>query len=188
MRSPKRVHRRNYNEPGHAHVLTFSCYQGYKFLAADRTCAWLAAAIERARSELDFALWAYVFMPEHAHLVVWPRRPDYDIAHIRHAIKAPVAKQAIQFLKQESPAWLERITRTRSGQTERVFWQSGGGYDRNVDQVATLMHEIDYIHMNPVRKGLAEQADQWKWSSAAWFQGTGTQVLVPDAIPADWLV
>lgn len=28
----KRQHRRNYNEPGHAHELTFSCYQGFKLL------------------------------------------------------------------------------------------------------------------------------------------------------------
>jgi putative transposase len=187
MRPPSRAHRRNYNEPGHAHVLTFSCYQGYKFLAAERTCEWLAEAIEVARRDYDFALWAYVFMPEHAHLIVWPRRPVYDIADIRHAIKAPVATQAIQFLKQESPEWLERITRIRGGRTERAFWQSGGGYDRNIDQPGTLMHEIDYVHMNPVRKALAERADGWKWSSAAWFLGSGTPLLVPDAIPADWI-
>jgi putative transposase len=187
MVPPKHNHRRNHNEPGHAHVLTFSCYRGYKFLVAERTCEWLAEAINDARREFDFALWAYVFMPEHVHLIVWPRRKVYDIADIRHAIKSPVATRAIRYLKEESPEWLQRVTRTRSGKTERTFWQSGGGYDRNIDQPATLLKEVDYIHMNPVRKGLVKCADEWKWSSAAWFFGSGTPVLIPDSIPADWI-
>jgi putative transposase len=187
MAHPKRTHRRNYNEPGHAHVLTFSCYHGYQFLSAERTCQWLAEAIDAARRDLNFALWAYVFMPEHAHLIVWPKEPVYDIAHIRHAIKAPVARKSIQYLKDHSPDWLPRITRSRAGKTERLFWQSGGGYDRNLDSPPTLFKEIDYIHMNPVRKGLVEVAENWKWSSAAWFLGKPTTALIPDPIPADWI-
>jgi putative transposase len=187
MAKAKRLHRRNCNEPGHAHVLTFSCYRGFKFLTAERTCQWLADSIEEARAKFDFALWAYVFMPEHLHLIVWPRQSVYEIAHIRHAIKSPVARKAIRYLEQESPEWLPRITRKRGTKNERLFWQSGGGYDRNIDQPETLMIEIDYVHMNPVRKGLIDRADGWKWSSAAWYLGMGTSVLVPDKIPSDWI-
>jgi putative transposase len=103
MSRPKRTHRRNINEPGHAHVLTFSCYHGYKFLAAERTCQWLANAIDAARHRFNFALWAYVFMPEHVHILVWPRQPGYDIADVRRAIKAPVGRKAIRYLVEESP-------------------------------------------------------------------------------------
>ena len=90
----RRKHRRNYNEPGQAHELTFSCYRRYQFFTSDRTCQWLRDSIESARRDFDFALWAYVFMPEHIHLIVWPRRPVYDIAEIRQAIKEPVGRDA----------------------------------------------------------------------------------------------
>jgi putative transposase len=188
MSPSKRTHRRNFNEPGHAHMLTFSCYKGYKFFAADRTCQWLAEAIDVARHEIDFALWAYVFMPEHVHLIVWPRNPVYDIAEIRRAIKGPIARKAIKYLGEEAPEWLPRITRTRGQKTERLFWQSGGGYDRNINEPPTLAKEVDYLHLNPVRRGLVEQASDWKWSSASWFLGTGTLDLMPDPIPAEWIV
>jgi putative transposase len=62
------------NECGHAHELTFSCFHRYAFLKAERTCQWLADAIDEARKRLDFAVWAYVFMPEHVHIIVYPRR------------------------------------------------------------------------------------------------------------------
>jgi putative transposase len=184
----QRRHRRNYNDPGHAHELTFSCFKRFKFLHAERTCQWLAEAIEDARASLNFDLWAFVFMPEHAHLIVHPRDVAYDIAEIKKAIKSPVGDKAIRFLLAESPAWIPRITRKRGSKTERLFWQSGGGFDRNVITPATLMKMIDYIHMNPVRRELVERPEMWKWSSAAWYLGTGKPPIVPDPIPAEWLV
>ena len=182
----RRQHRRNYNDPGHAHELTFSCYHGFKFLASDRSCAWLIESIETARHELQFDAWAYVFMPEHVHLVVRPRNSEYDVAHIRKTIKAPVGRRAIKYLETNAPEWLPRITRRRGSKTERLFWQSGGGYDRNGTEGNTLMEMIDYIHLNPVRRGLVERPEQWKWSSAAWFLSAGKPPLIPDPIPPEW--
>ena len=182
----KRRHRRNCNEPGHAHGLTFSCYQRFRFLQAERTCRWLAEAIEEARADLSFSLWAYVFMPEHVHLIVWPREPVYDIADIRKAIKSPVASKAIAFLFAEAREWIPRITRKRGSKTERCFWQSGGGYDRNVVEPATLMKMIDYIHMNPVRRGLVEKPEDWLWSSAAWYLKMDDVPIAVDPIPPEW--
>lgn len=167
--------------------MTFSCYHGYEFLKPERTCQWLADAIEKARVEWVFDLWAYVFMPEHTHLIVHPRRLAYDIADIRKAIKAPVARKAIAFLKKNSPLWLLRITRRRGKKVERLFWQSGGGHDRNIADGRALLKMIDYIHMNPVRRGLVGRPEDWKWSSAAWYLEKGRPPIIPDPIPPDWL-
>lgn len=182
-----RRHRVNINEPFHAHELTFSCYQRFPFLKAERTCQWLADSIHAARQQLNFALWGYVFMPDHVHLIVWPREKNYDISQIRQAIKAPVARQAIEYLQVHSPEWLPRITRQRGERTERLFWQSGGGYDRNIVRGETLLSMLDYVHANPVRKGLVESPYDWRWSSAAWYQAQRSIPLAVDEIPFEWL-
>jgi hypothetical protein len=39
---------------------------------------------------------------------------------------------------------------------------------------------IDYIHANPVRRGLVERAKEWKWSSAGWREGKNS--LRPDLV------
>jgi len=187
MATPRTPHRRNYNDPGHAHELTFSCYHGYPFLKSDRTCAWLRVAIDRARSDLDFDLWAYVFMPEHAHLIVHPRRAEYDIAAIRRAIKEPVGRRAIAYLRKHAPDWMPRLTRRRGKREEHLFWQSGGGYDRNIASGKVLLSMIDYLHMNPVRRGLVEKAAEWKWSSAAWLVGAGESPIRLDPVDPAWL-
>ena len=182
----RRWHRRNFNDPGHAHELTFSCYQRLPLLKSERTCRWLAESIDEARANHQIDVWAYVMMPEHVHLLVCPRSAEYSIAAIRKAIKEPIARRAIEFLSTHAPGWLPRLTRRRGTRTEKLFWQSGGGYDRNITTVKALLSVIEYIHLNPVRRGLADRAARWTWSSAAWFEG-GTSPLQLDQIPSEWL-
>lgn len=183
----ERRHRRNYNDPGHAHELTFSCYRRFDFLSRDRTCQWLVESIEAARQRLDFDVWAWVFMPDHVHIIVRPRQPTYDIAAIRRRIKEPVARQALAWLREQAPEWLPRIERQRGKRREYLFWQSGGGYDRNITEARTLLAMIDYIHENPVRKGLVVRASDWRWSSAGWYADQRETLLIPDPIPPEWL-
>lgn len=185
---PPRRHRRNDNDAGHAHELTFSCYQRYTFLAKDRVCELLIDAIQHARQALDFDLWAWVFMPDHVHLIIRPRNPSYDIATIRRLIKEPVARNALRWLSEHDPDWLPKLTRLRGSRTERLLWQSGGGYDRNIIEPHTLLQMINYLHENPVRKGFVVRARDWRWSSAAWYVDQSETPLMPDPIPPEWLI
>jgi putative transposase len=188
MSQPDRArHRRSWNEPGQAHEPTFTCYRRYRFLSAERTRQWLGQAIDEARRKLDLAIWAFVFMPDHAHIIVCPRQAQYEVATILKAIKEPVGRSAVQYLTAHAPEWPPRITRQRGQRTERLFWQSGGGFDRNISEPRTLMSMIDYVHMNPVRRGLVTRAIDWRWSSAGWFAGAPTCDLIPDKIPPEWV-
>ena len=52
--------RRRFDEAGHARELIFSCYRRYPFLSRHRTRLWFLEALESAREEWSFDLWAYV--------------------------------------------------------------------------------------------------------------------------------
>ena len=175
------------NDPGHAHELTFSCFRRLKMLSKDRTCEWLAQELLAGCQELNYALWAYVFMPEHVHIIVCPREREYDTSDFLERIKAPVGRQAVRFLRKQAPEWLPRIRVKRGDSFKYHFWQPGRGYDRNITNGRTLLEMIDYIHLNPVRRGLVEQAREWKWSSAGWYEGSPLNQYPPEPIPWDWL-
>jgi putative transposase len=86
-------------------------------------------------------------------------------------IKEQVARRAIAWLEQHAAQWIPKITVIEGIVVRRRFWQPGGGYDRNIDSVKTLGAIIDYIHANPVRRGLVLRPEDWPWSSACWYAG-----------------
>ena len=52
-----RRYRRNLNFTGHAHELTFSCYQRLPFLRAERTCRWLLEDWSPRGKSFAFRFW-----------------------------------------------------------------------------------------------------------------------------------
>jgi putative transposase len=176
--------RASWNEPGHAHELTFSCRNRWPLLSKDRTRNWLIQALDRARRRHHFDLWAYVIMPEHVHVLLFPRKSDYEISGILRAIKQPVANQAMAYLRKHDPAWLERLRVVGGdGRSMHRFWLQGGGYDRNVHQPETAWKCVLYLHANPVRRGLCHAPTDWAWSSARWYEGLDDVMLDMDDPP-----
>jgi hypothetical protein len=57
------------------------------------------------------------------------------------------------------------------GRAETPLPAAGGGYDRNITSTEALRAVIEYIHANPVRRGLVARADDWEWSSTRWYAG-----------------
>ena len=103
--TPHRKLRRSWNEPGHAHELTFSCYRRWPLLSKDLTRSWFVEALDRARQRWNLALWAYVIMPEHAHVLLHPRDPAYEISSILKSSKQPVSQRAMAYLRRHNPWW-----------------------------------------------------------------------------------
>jgi putative transposase len=160
------------NGPWVAHYVTFSCFQRRAFLARDRTRDYLTRAIDQARGKHGFHLWAYAIMPEHVHLLIWPARESYSISAILKSIKQSVSRKAVNWLRKNNPQGLRWLS---TGQVTKPyqFWQDGGGYDREVRTGQGLRQVLDYIHLNPVRRGLAGQSEQWFWSSARQWSDLG---------------
>ena len=173
--------RRRYNEPGQPRELTFSCYRRYAFFSRERTCAWFCQALEEARTEFGFQIWAYVIMPDHVHVLVNPGEAAPEMSRFLQAVKQPVAREAIGYVKMHAPEWLDRLTVREGTRLRHRFWQPGGGYDRNIASVETLLAMIEYIHANPVRRGLAASIVDWEWSSARWYAGIRPVKIEMDA-------
>lgn len=184
---------------GEPHCLTFSCYRRLQLLSKDRTRNWFVQALSKARALHGFHLWAWVIMPEHVHVLLWP--PYHLIEHnsdpsikacpnqgrirgILSSIKLPVGKKAISYLTQHNPAYLSKLEFSDADGTSHRFWQPGSGYDKNVVETEALHAMIEYFHMNPVRRGLVNRPEDWKWSSARdWMGMEGSPILVDRTLP-----
>jgi len=155
-----------FNTPGDPHAISFSCYRNRNFLNYRRTRKYLVDAINAARIKYQFDIWAYVIMPDHFHVLIFPRLEEYSISDILKSIKQPVARRTINYLRQNKPGILKHLE-TGLEKPKYRFWQDGGGYDRNIRNSTELSEYIDYIHENPVKAGLVDNSVGWYWSSAS---------------------
>ena len=175
---PKRVKelprktRRSWDEPGHAHFLTWLCYRRLPLLTAERTRRWVVEAMDAVRQRLHVALWAYVIMPEHVHLLIRPRWADYEMRTILVGLKQPVALASRKYLVSKGDSvWLRRLSVEYPSRRVFRFWQPGGGFDRNIFREKSVPSIIEYIHNNPVRRELVDDPLDWEWSSARFWGG-----------------
>ncbi len=179
----RRKTRKSFNTPGDAHELTFSCHRRLALLASDRTRQWF---LDAAREKWRLELWAYVIMPEHVHLLLLPP-PEHDISAILKTIKQSVARRAMGWLRENAPHWLVnlQVQERSDAAPEYRFWKTGGGYDRNITEPRTAWASVDYLHHNPVKRGLVKSATDWPWSSAREYAGLDGVMLAMNARPPD---
>ena len=112
----------------------------------------------------------FVFMPEHLHLLVFPTTPNPLIGLYLARIKQPFSKQIKAILVSQGSRLLSKLTvQERPGKTCFRFWQEGPGFDRNLFSSEAISSSMEYIHNNPVSRGLCRCAVDWKWSSARYY-------------------
>lgn len=94
-----------------------------------------------------YELRAWVLMPNHVHVVVWPM-PGQALSEILHSWKSYSAHEISRHLQ-------NRVV---------PFWQSES-YDHLIRDDDDLHRCCRYTLMNPVSAGLCARAEDWKWSS-----------------------
>jgi putative transposase len=177
---------KRFHEPGDCHELTFSCYRRIPLLTNDEWRHLLAESLDQAVSGQSCRLIAYVFMPEHVHILIQPTSHDVHMDLFLKALKAPFCRRIKRLLEVVGSPLLERLTVLERPGTDRFrFWQEGGGDDRNLRSVQAVEGAIASIPENPVRRQLCERSADWRWSSARHYEQDGqgaSRLEVPPTI------
>lgn len=120
---------------------------GPTHLRNPRIAEGIARTLCRAANQWElYQLHAWVVMSNHVHILVQPHKP---LSEITRAVKNTTAREANLIL----------------GRTGRPFWQAES-FDHWVRNSTQFNRIVVYIEQNPVKAGLVERPDMWKWSSA----------------------
>lgn len=145
---------RHFREAGHLHELTFSCCRPMSLLTNDSWRERLARSVDAAGRQWAMELVAFVFMPEHVRLRVYPSPAEPSISRYLARIKQPFSKQVKEMLLGQHSRLLSKLTvRERPGKECFRFWQEGPGFDRNLFSPGAIASNLEYIHNNPVSRG-----------------------------------
>ena len=177
---------KRYQEDGQLHYVTFTCYHRIQCLNSASARDVFEHTLERVRRWYGLYIFGYVVMPEHVHLLLSePERASLAVA--------------LQMLKQISSRKLHKMNVHKMGgppfrpvlakggkssgeQVDQPVWQKRY-YDFNVFSDHKRIEKLRYMHWNPVKRGLVEKPEDWKWSSYCHYL-TGTEGVVE--IESEW--
>jgi putative transposase len=145
---------RRYEHPHHLRFLTFSTYQRLPLLGTGAVRSKFCECLAKGKAQFGFHLYAWVVMPEHVHLLLWPRTGTHPVDVVLREIKRSAARAILGRWRELRAPVLPRIT-LADGSTR--LWQRGGGYDRNIFSDGEVAEKIAYIHNNPVERELARR-------------------------------
>ena len=150
---------------GDLHYITCSCYQRKPFLGSASRRDLFLKSLEQVRQRYEFQVPGYVVMPEHFHLLIG-EPDDGNVSLVMQVLKQRVARQC----RAEGRLGLPDDV------LPQAFWQARF-YDFNVFTKKKVIEKLDYIHWNPVKRGLVASPELWRWSSDR-FYALGEEGLV----------
>lgn len=103
---------------------------------------------------------AFVIMSNHIHLLVTPGVEE-TISNLMRNIKRRSTNLPLPLLNDYEKSQLN----VQRGLNQHEFWKEG--FRGNPMHTSTIFRQkANYIHQNPVRAGLSNQAELYDWSSA----------------------
>jgi putative transposase len=163
----------------HLHFITYSCYQRRALLGTARKRDAFLKILDEVRTRYEFLLVGYVVMPEHIHLLI--SEPKIGTPSTVMQILKQRVSRALRKKKRSNPNQMHLWLGAPSNET-RSFWQRRF-YDFNVWSKQKRIEKLNYMHMNPVKRGLVTDPKLWPWSSYRFYQYREKGLCVPDLEP-----
>lgn len=162
---------------GHLHFITCSCYRRMPFLASARARDRFLKILNEVRKTQDFGLLGFVVMPEHIHLLI--SEPNKGTPSDAMAVLKQRVSRALRGKKGKRHARQGRLwDEPEMGRYQR-FWQRRF-YDFNVWSVKKKNEKMNYMHFNPVKRGLVVSPKDWAWSSYPFYWNGATGLCAPN--------
>jgi putative transposase len=160
-----RTRLRRFYGRGDLHFITFSCRGRLPLLGEAGARNVFVSVLDEVRVRCEFRLLGFVVMPEHVHMVVSEPRVG-DPSEVMQVLKMRVALR-LNPPRGKAPA--EDAEIRLSEDDPYSFWQRRF-YDFNVWSSGKLEQKLDYMHRNPVERGLVKHPRDWPWSSWAYYE------------------
>jgi putative transposase len=158
----------------YAHYITFSVYRRRRLLDLDHPKRILLGVLNDELNVRQTQCIGFVIMPEHVHAIVWFPVVG-QLSQFVHGWKRKSSFHTRNWYRCEAAHYCEGF-----GEGEQ-FWQPKY-YSFELFDEAKLLEKLEYIHNNPIRRGLAARTTDWKWSSARWYEWRK-----PVGIPIAWM-
>ena len=126
-------------------------------------------ALDEARRSGNFAIYAYVIMPDHLHIIT---DSALSARKTLQFINGITGHRIISYLKEHNHASsLKKLEHEKGPREYKYSLWSHHPDARLLLTESMLMERVNYTHQNPVRAGLVQHAEDYLWSSVRCWSG-----------------
>jgi REP element-mobilizing transposase RayT len=166
MRSRYRV-----RELEFAHFITSTIVGWLPVFTNAARCNLLIDALTYCREHKLLRIHAWVILDNHFHAIV----SGPHLTAVMRDLKRHTARRILEQLKAEQCEWLlnqfARFHSAHKSQSEFQVWQEGF-HPVAIRSDDMMLQKLEYLHQNPVARGLVSTPEHWRYSSAhEWCPG-----------------
>ena len=161
------------------HFLTFSCYRRKALLGSAQARSTFVRVLGELRETYGFLLVGYVVMPEHVHLLIGEPKVGTP-STVMQVLKQRVSRELRRRKRTVPPGQLKPPVAETENSLPR-FWQPRF-YDFNVWSAKKRREKLEYMHQNPITRGLVIHPKDWPWSSWSFYEKSGRGLVKIDPV------
>jgi len=167
------------------YFITFSVVEWLPIFVDEGPCSIITDSFNYCHEHKQMHTNAYVIMPTHLHAIVFDN--DFDSERLNRTLadlRKFTGRQLTEHGKHHFPRCFGSTLQRAAGKDRKHrLWQSGTHPEAIYTQ-PFWREKLDYIHANPIRKGLVSEAHHWRFSSAAYWLNGGESDVILSAV--DW--
>ena len=168
------MERYRFHSDGALFYVPFRVVDWLPLFVSEAACKVVTDSLAFCHRQKGLRVNAYVVMPTHLHAILF--HADLQAKALEHVVtdfRKFTGRRLADFCAEHMPACFQDVLSERAGgDRERRLWQP----TRHPVQIETepfWQAKIDYLHQNPVRKGLVREAGHWRFSSASYWASGG---------------
>lgn len=155
------------HEQGYPYFITCSVVDWLPVFLESRYCDVIVDSLKYCRENKGLLIHGYVIMPTHLHAITSSVNELSPSIRDFKSFTARAIKKLLEADSNNLLLWaLSRAAELGREADEQSFWQDNF-HPEMIYSKEFFEQKMDYIHANPLRKGLVSTPGGWRYSSAA---------------------
>ena len=146
---------------------TASVHQWFHLLKEDEYKDIIISSLKFLVDDKRIDLSAFVIMSNHVH-IIWQPLQSYSLTQIQASFMRQTAKQILKKLSEQNPGVVEKLKVNKYDRSYQVWKREPLNIELFNEKAFT--QKLEYIHYNPVAAGLVTFPEEYKYSSAKYYE------------------
>lgn len=162
--------RNRFAEHDRPHFLTCTVVEWLPVFTRPETAQVIFDCWTWLQEHAGLRLYGFVLLENHLHAVaqapdlpdVWTRFKSFTATRLIEVLETAGARRLLDRMA--------FVFKAQRADRHHQFWQEGS-HPQAIEGEDMLRQKLEYIHLNPVKRGFVDEPEHWRWSSARSYAG-----------------